>query len=87
MSHPPACSNAFEYENPVCLNNGTIHIGDRTDSLDMSCSYCDCPEGWGGLDCGRCMELSVCPQKEIDGVVSPGRAPGASGRGELVVGW
>lgn len=65
-----ACPNAFLYENPVCVNNGTLHIGDRSVAEDMSCSFCDCPEGWEGVDCGRCSSVSVCPDKTINGTVS-----------------
>ncbi|CAM9125191.1 unnamed protein product [Ectocarpus sp. 6 AP-2014] len=35
----------------------------------MSCSFCDCPEGWEGVDCGRCSSVSVCPDKTINGTL------------------
>lgn len=64
-----ACPNAFLYENPVCLSNSTLHIGDRS-AGERSCSYCDCQEGWGGVDCGRCSDVSVCPDINVNGTVS-----------------
>lgn len=63
-----ACPNAFLYGNPVCQNNGTLHIGSRGEGTN-SCAYCDCPLGWGGVDCNRCFDVSVCPNKTVYGVV------------------
>ncbi|CAN0195644.1 unnamed protein product, partial [Hapterophycus canaliculatus] len=62
----PACPTAFFYENPVCVNNGTLHIGDRSEG-EKSCAYCDCEEGWEGVDCGRCSSVSACPAMDING--------------------
>lgn len=63
-----ACPNSFTYENPVCVNNGTLHIGDRV-ADELSCSYCDCEEGWEGVDCGRCSTVSACPDITLNGTV------------------
>ena len=63
-----ACPNSFAYENPVCVNNGTLHIGDRV-ADELSCSYCDCEEGWEGVDCGRCSTVSACPDITLNGTV------------------
>lgn len=64
-----ACPNSFAYENPICANNGTLHIA-PSDGGATSCSSCDCQEGWQGVDCGRCIDVSACPARTINGTVS-----------------
>lgn len=54
------------------MNNGTLHIGVRGGEDQRSCSYCDCDDEWAGVDCGRCMDISVCPDRIIDNKVSVG---------------
>ncbi len=64
----PACANAFDYGDPKCLSNSTLYLG-TGEPGDLSCAHCVCEDGWGGVDCGRCLDVSVCPGKRIDGHV------------------
>ncbi|CAN0415831.1 unnamed protein product, partial [Hapterophycus canaliculatus] len=62
-----ACTNAFDYGDPVCVGNSTLYWGTGNHS-DLSCAHCVCNEGWSGADCGRCDDISVCPSKmTVDG--------------------
>lgn len=63
-----ACANAFDYDEPTCLSNSTLYLG-TGELQDFSCAHCVCDDGWGGVDCGRCLDVSVCPGKVIDGQV------------------
>lgn len=65
-----ACTNAYDYGDPVCVGNSTLYWGTGNHS-DLSCAHCVCDEGWSGADCGRCDDISVCPSKmTVDGEVS-----------------
>lgn len=65
-----ACTNAYDYGDPVCMGNSTLYWGTGNHS-DLSCAHCVCDEGWSGADCGRCDDISVCPSKmTVDGEVS-----------------
>lgn len=65
----------------MCVNNGTLHIADRSGD-GLSCSYCDCEDGWEGVDCGRCSSVSACPAVTINGTVR-GRTYGRSLAGSV----
>lgn len=64
----PACTNAYDYGDPVCSGTSSLYWGSGNHS-DLSCAHCVCDEGWGGLDCGRCLDISVCPTRTVGGKV------------------
>lgn len=57
-----ACTNAFDYGEPLCKDSSTLYWGTGNET-DLSCAHCVCDEGWAGVDCGRCLDVSVCPDK------------------------
>ncbi|CAM9554685.1 unnamed protein product, partial [Ectocarpus sp. 13 AM-2016] len=61
-----ACTNAYDYGDPTCLGNSTLYWG-TGNHTDLSCAHCVCEDGWSGVDCGRCLDVSVCPSSTIDG--------------------
>ena len=46
----------------VCKNGGQRHWGPSNPAtppvIPMGSSFCDCPDGWGGIDCSTCTKVS-----------------------------
>ncbi|CAM9380243.1 unnamed protein product, partial [Ectocarpus sp. 4 AP-2014] len=61
-----ACTNAYDYGDPTCLGNSTLYWG-TGNHTDLSCAHCVCEDGWAGVDCGRCLDVSVCQSSTVDG--------------------
>lgn len=84
-STPPpsytACTNAYDYGDPTCLGNSSLYWGTGNKS-DLSCAHCVCDEGWAGVDCGRCLDVSVCPSTTVGGKVRVGTRRGSGGQRE-----
>jgi hypothetical protein len=66
------CPNAYRHNSPECHNGGLLYVFNGTEAhKESSCAHCDCPPGWGGLDCSLCQNIDVCPSTVIAGVTTP----------------
>lgn len=50
------CPNSLKNGDPLCLNGGRLHSDNSSGTGNeyyTNCAFCDCPQGWGGVDCSR----------------------------------
>ena len=60
------CRNALAIGDPLCQHGGMLHS--NSNSAPTSCAACDCPPGWGGIDCSRaCAALRVNRRSVVHG--------------------
>lgn len=63
------CPNSLKNGDPLCLNGGRLHSDNSSgvgNEYYTNCAFCDCPEGWGGVDCSR--ELPTTLIKKVLGL-------------------
>eukprot|EP01029_Cantina_marsupialis_P014684 TRINITY_DN32218_c0_g1_i1.p1 TRINITY_DN32218_c0_g1~~TRINITY_DN32218_c0_g1_i1.p1 ORF type:complete len:235 (+),score=51.21 TRINITY_DN32218_c0_g1_i1:239-943(+) len=48
----------------ICKNGGQRHWHDIVHHKDFGGTFCDCPKGWGGIDCGTCLTNKICPDNK-----------------------
>ena len=59
LAASPDCANALTGVGGPSCAHGSLHTNGAYEAT--SCSYCDCPTEWGGVDCSLCRNSSVCP--------------------------
>lgn len=43
------CRNSIDNDDPRCTNGGYLRAKNTTEQTN--CAVCECPKGWGGVDC------------------------------------
>ncbi|CAB1100510.1 unnamed protein product [Ectocarpus sp. CCAP 1310/34] len=58
--------SAYDFGDPTYLGNCTLYWGTGIRS-GLSFAHYVRKDGWGGMDCGRCLDVSVCPSRTVNG--------------------
>lgn len=54
------CKNSIDNDDPRCMNGGYLRAQNTTEQ--SNCAVCECPAGWGGVDCSGRLAISTLRQ-------------------------